>query len=169
VFREMETLSTFAELFRYNDHADRMVFTAAAKLSNEQLDRALDLGLGSVRRICRHMLAGEATWLSRMSGTVEARWPNELQTMPIADMLRELEQVWLQRNQFIATLTPQHLDRMQEYRDSKGSLFRATLSEMLIQCTVHSTHHRAQVVNGIRRVGGKPPEVDYMYFVRKPA
>jgi hypothetical protein len=42
---------------------------------------------------------------------------------------------------------------VQNYRDSKGSLFKATLNDMLIQNVMHSTHHRAQIVNAIRRVG----------------
>jgi len=164
----MDPLSTLRELFRYNDECDRIVFTTAGLLSDEQLDRPLDLGLGSVRRICRHLLAGEATWLQRIQGVTEARWPDERQLMLVSAMLEQLESIWATRSQFLGTLSPDHLTRVQTYRDSKGSLFQATLHEMLIQSIVHSTHHRTQIVSGIRRTGGQPPELDYMYLVRRP-
>ena len=84
-------------------------------------------------------------------------------------MLQQLENVWRERDQFLSGVTPSQLAAEQIYRDSKGSLFRASLEQMLIQGVLHSHHHRAQVCNGIRRVGGNPPELDYMYSVRKPA
>jgi uncharacterized damage-inducible protein DinB len=164
----MEPLSTLRELFNYSDTSNRLVLTTAGQLSDEQLDHPLDLGPGSIRRICRHLLAGEATWLRRIQGVAEARWPDELQPMPVSAMLEQLETVWTDRDRFLDTLPPEHLTRTQSYRDSKGSLFQASLHEMLIQSIVHSIHHRAQIANGLRRTGGQAPNLDYMYLVRRP-
>jgi uncharacterized damage-inducible protein DinB len=44
----------------------------------------------------------------------------------------------------------------------RDSMFTATLQQMLTQSVLHSHHHRAQIVNAIRRVGGTVAEVDYM-------
>jgi uncharacterized damage-inducible protein DinB len=65
-------------------------------------------------------------------------------------------------------LTEKELGQMIAYRDSKGSLFAATLSDMLLQGILHSVHHRAQAVNMVRRLGGAALEMDYMTFVRRP-
>jgi uncharacterized protein YciI len=58
---------------------------------------------------------------------------------------------------------------VQVYRDSKGSLFQATLGDMLMQGVMHTKHHQAQAVNALKRLGAAWPELDYMYRVRKPA
>jgi uncharacterized damage-inducible protein DinB len=57
---------------------------------------------------------------------------------------------------------------VQEYRDSRGSKFRATLADMITQGLVHSIHHRAQATNAIRRLGRNAPEMDYMVHIRQP-
>jgi uncharacterized damage-inducible protein DinB len=164
----METLATLVELFRYGEAANGLVVNAAGRLTDEQLDRPLNIGLGSIRRICQHLLAGEATWLARIRGDVEAAWPDELAPMSMPDVLRHLEAVETERRSFLAALQPEQLSRRQRYRDSKGSLFQATLHEMLIQAAVHAIHHRAQITCAIQLVGGNPPEPDYMHSVRKP-
>jgi uncharacterized damage-inducible protein DinB len=164
----MDTLATVTDLFRYGDAANHLVMTAAGELTDEQLDRPLNLGLGNIRRICRHLLAGEVTWLARIRGEVETRWPDEQATMSIPEMLRQLKAVQAERRSFLDALQPEQLWRRQQYRDSKGSLFEATLHKMLIQIAVHAIHHRAQIACAIQLVGGNPPEPDYMYSVRKP-
>jgi uncharacterized damage-inducible protein DinB len=156
------------ELFRYGDAVNDLVMNAACKLPDEQLDRSLDLGFGSIRRICRHLLAGETTWLARIRGDVEAKWPDEQTRLSIPQMLQQLESVRAGRQSFLATLQPAQLSSRQRYRDSKGSVYEATLQEMLLQTVIHGIYHRAQIVDCIQLVGGTPPAVDYMYLVRKP-
>lgn len=165
----MSDLTSIAELIRYGDTANAVVMASVAPMSDEQLDRTLDLGMGSLRKICQHLLAGEVTWLARISGQADAKWPAK----PISSSAREMavmfEDVAQQRQNFLGSVTDDDLGRVQKYRDSKGSIFQATLRQMLLQMIVHATHHRAQAVNAIRRVGGVPPEVDYMAQVRVSA
>jgi uncharacterized damage-inducible protein DinB len=40
---------------------------------------------------------------------------------------------------------------------------------MLLQLCYHATHHRAQAVNILRRLGTQAPELDYMMRIREPA
>jgi uncharacterized damage-inducible protein DinB len=84
------------------------------------------------------------------------------------EVLKALELIWPERDAFLASLDPGRLDAEQPYRDSRGTLFRATLRRMLLQGIVHSIHHRAQAVNAIRRLGGAAPEVDFIMSVRQP-
>lgn len=160
-------MASIRELMEHGRVANMLVTTAMAALSDEQMDRPLDLGMGSLRRICQHLVAGEVTWLARIRGEVEAKWParpiSELRDM----MGKELEATGDEMRRFVEALRPEQLDRVQRYRDSKGALFEATLHQMLLQVVLHSAHHRAQMVNAIRRVGGKAPEVDYMSAVRR--
>jgi uncharacterized damage-inducible protein DinB len=165
----MTALDTVRELFRYNDVANTMVFDAVAPLGEEQLNQPLDIGPGSLRKILRHLLAGEQTWLRRQRGEVEAKWAEAAAPSAIDEVRSQLDANAEDRAAWLSKLTDADLARTQNYRDSKGTLYSATLHEMLLQAFVHSTHHRAQAVNAIRRVGGAAPDVDYMYSVRRAA
>lgn len=154
---------------RYNDWANDHLLQTAATFSDAQLDQPFDVGLGSLRRILTHIWAGEHTWLQRWRGVVETPWPNEAEKIPMSDLSLRFAETRTDREAFVAGLTDAALATEMTYRDSKGSLFRATLSDMLIQGATHSIHHRAQAANLVRRIGGAIVDLDYMYRVRKPA
>lgn len=162
---------TLRRLFSYSDWANSAVLEAALPLPAEKLDQPLDIGPtpGSLRRILLHTLAGETVWLSRWKGNIENTWPNELLKTPVDEIQRALNGLVIDREMFFRGITTTGLDTAQTYRDSKGTLFKATLRDMLLQGLIHSAHHRAQAVNAIRRVDGKAPEVDFMAHVRVPA
>jgi uncharacterized damage-inducible protein DinB len=161
-------IAIFATLFSYSDWSSRVLCTRAAALSDQQLDQPLDIGRGKLRVNLMHTLVGETVWLARWKETPSVPWPSEDQPLSPQQILARFEDLWKDRDGFLATLAPYRLAREQTYRDSKGSLFIATLEDMIIQGFMHTKHHQAQSVNMIRRVGGEPPELDYMYRVRKP-
>lgn len=159
-------LGTLRHMFVYSDWGNGAVLSAAAKLSDEQLDRDVQTGPGTLRRILIHTYNGEMVWLSRWRRETETRWPDESARRSVAELRGAYEGVWREREVFFEGLDPARLGEEQVYRDSKGSLFRASLGEMIVQCLVHSIHHRSQAVNAIRRVGGAGLELDYMMRAR---
>lgn len=165
------SLAHFRRMFEYSDAANRLVLEAAGGLDDTLIDREIDIGPspGSLRRILVHTYNGERVWLSRWKGGEETKWLPEDVKPATAALLAAFEAVWVEREAWLATLDDARLDVMQRYRDSRGTLYRASLGDMLLQGFVHSTHHRAQAVNAVRRLGGKPPEVDYMVRVREKA
>jgi uncharacterized damage-inducible protein DinB len=167
-----DELAMFATLWGYSDWSNRTLIAAASRLSDEQLDRTLDIGRGSVRVNLLHTLAGESVWLRRWREEPGVPWPSEQERSSAAEVLASFEVTWRERDAFFAALAPvatYRLAREQVYRDSKGSMYAATLRDMLIQALMHSKHHQAQTVNMLRRVGGEVPELDYMYRMRRAA
>lgn len=166
----MGELSMIRRLLEHSDWANRQVLDAAAALSDEQLDRGLGIGPdeGSLRRVLTHMWAGEDTWLRRCRGEVEAPWTDEHERLSVNELRARFERTRRAREAFMASIDDSMLGRVQMYRDSRGSLFSATLGDMLLQGVVHSVHHRAQATNAIRRLGGVAPEMDYMVRIRRP-
>ena len=160
---------SLSDFFRYNDWANDRLLGAAAELSDAQLDQAFDVGVGSLRLTLMHIWAGEETWLQRWRGMAETPWPDQAERISIGELAQRLADTRSRRDAFIAGLSEASLSADVVYRDSLGSQFRATLANMLIQGAVHSTHHRAQAANLIRRTGGPSIDLDYMYWARKPA
>jgi uncharacterized damage-inducible protein DinB len=155
-------------LLEYSDWANAAVLDGAKAMTDDQMDRGLDIGPGSLRRILIHTFNGELVWLKRWQGETETKWRSEAEKIPPATLLERFRHVWEERDAFLRGLSAAAWEREQAYRDSKGSLFKAKLSDMILQGIVHSTHHRAQAVNALRRLGGPIVELDYMMRIRKP-
>lgn len=165
----MTDLTTLRPLLSYGDWANDRVLAAASGLPDGQLDREMEIGPGTLRRTLIHLWAGEDVWLRRWSGEVEARWPTEREPVSVAVLRERFGVTRRARDAFLSNLDAAALPRAQAYRDSRGALFTASLSDMLLQACVHSIHHRAQAVNIVRRLGGGLVELDYMMRLRQPA
>ena len=111
-----------------------------------------------------HILCAEQVWVQRWQGYTETPWPDEDERASVAAMGDRFRGARSIRGAFLRDLQDDALTCEIEYRDSFGALFSATLGDMMLQLCNHSTHHRAQAVNMIRRVGASPPELDYMYW-----
>jgi uncharacterized damage-inducible protein DinB len=165
----MLDLGTLRKLFEYTDWSNVQLLDAAAPLTDAQLDTDMQIGPGTLRTILLHTYNGELAWLKRWQGMVEMGWPNE-SAKPTIDDLRSIFTANAgSRNRWMDTLMPDALGKTQKYRDSKGTMYQATLGDMLVQGIMHSKHHQAQAVNAIKRLGGTWPELDYMYRARKAA
>lgn len=161
----MVELTTIQEWLRYSDWANARLLGCAGGLSDEQLDRGFDMGLGSLRRTLLHILAGESVWLQRWQGRAETKWPDESEKLNAPAMRGRFEACFEERRAFLGEVGTSDLARVVTYRDSKGALYKASLGDMLLQVCVHSQHHRAQAVNMLRHVGAAPikPGLDYIF------
>ncbi len=155
-------------LFNYSDRANDQLIEASSGLNDDQLDRAIQMGRGSLRKTLLHIWAGEHVWLLRWKGQADTPWPDEETATPVVEIARDLHQTWKDRNEFLESTIDGNLCRSMRYLDSVAGYFTATLGDMILQGLVHSIHHRAQAVNMLRQLGVEPPEVDYMTSVRLP-
>lgn len=164
----MVQLETMRVLYKYNDWANDQLLLAAGQVGDGRLDQPFDMGLGSLRTTLMHIIIAEDTFLKRGQGQVEAPWGDENERGIVAQMKERLDDTRRRREAFLATLADSDLPKKRSYRDSYGSLYATTLGDLIVQVCMHSMHHRAQVVNMLRRVGGNAPELDYIYWMRKP-
>jgi uncharacterized damage-inducible protein DinB len=160
-------LATVRTLLDHSDWSNRTLLEAALPLEEAELERDMQIGPGSMRRILLHIYNGEAVWLKRWQGNAETKWPSEQEKIGVRDLAERFERCWVERDGFFAGLMAIDVARVQPYRDSKGTLYTATLGDMLLQGVLHSKHHQAQAVNALKRLGASWPELDYMYRVRR--
>lgn len=171
-------LPTLRELIAHTDWSNDRLLECAARMGDEQLDRDMQIGPGSLRRTLLHIHSGERVWFLRWrdgmppSAAAEPPWPDESERVTIAELQSRFAQNRRERDAFLDRLheTGADLARPQVYRDSKGRLFRASLGDMIAQGLMHTKHHQPQAVNILRRLGGDGawPELDYMYRLRQP-
>jgi len=164
----MSDLSTITTILRYGAWANEELLHAASGLPDSKLDQPFDMGMGSLRKTLLHIHAGEHVWLQRWQGRTETPWPDENEPVGFPTLIARFRETAAARNAFLAKAAHDDFSRPIVYRDSRGSLFRATLGDMMLQMCLHSAHHRSQAVNMLRRLGASPPELDYMMSVRAP-
>lgn len=165
----MDVLTPIRHQLLYNDVMNDRLLDAARPMSNERLDQPFDMGLGTLGKTLAHVYVAESVWLERWKGVSEVSWIQLASYERPATLAELWPQVRSDRDALLNSLPADRLAAMQVYRDSKGSRFRATLLDMILQGITHSTHHRAQAVNMIRRLGGGTIDLDYMYSRRQPA
>lgn len=155
-------------LFVYGDRANTEILTAAADLTDAQLDERFDMGFGTLRRSLIHIVGGERVWLARWQGHANTPWPDHKAATSVTELRDWLSAHIPARDAFLDALTSADLDQHVEYMDSMGGIFTASLRDMLLQGAVHSIHHRAQAVNMLRRLDSPAEDMDYMVHVRQP-
>lgn len=165
----MTPIETLLPLVGYGDWANDQIVVAAGTMTDADLDRPLEIGpgTGTLRRILAHTWAGEFMWLNRWQGRLDIPWPREADPWPVADIAAKFKALRPERDAFLKTLDAARLAAVQPYKDSKGGMYQASLLDMILQQITHSTHHRAQAVNALRRLGGPRLEVDYMMRARR--
>ena len=164
----MTGINPIRTLFNYSDRANDQIIEASSGLNDDQLDRAFQMGRGSLRMTLLHILAGEHVWLGRCKAEADTPWLDEEAATPLHVIAHDLRQTSKDRNEFLDSIGEGDLSRTMSYLDTVAGYFTATLGDMILQGLVHSIHHRAQAVNMLRQLGVDHPEVDYMTSVRTP-
>jgi uncharacterized damage-inducible protein DinB len=68
---------------------------------------------------------------------------------------------------YFETLTADRLSSRIEMQWFKDPPLSITVGEALMQCAMHSQHHRGQNASRLRELGGEPPTTDYIVWLWK--
>lgn len=159
----------FRLLYDYNCWANHRVLDACAPLSEEQFTRDLGSSFRSVRDTLVHILGVEWLWLERWHGRAHSAIP------PAGDFpnLEGVRRRWaeIERNllDYIASLTPDEIQRVVEHQATKGVLQAQPLWQMLQHVVNHGTYHRGQVTSLLRQLGANANATDLILFYRERA
>lgn len=156
---------TLAELFTFNDWAWARLLDAARLLPDAALDRPFEMGPGSLRATLHHLWAAENVWLARWMGRApEYRWePNGI---AIADLSAKSAATAAERNELLARQTRDSLAASVAFTDSRGTPYSFPLGRLMLHVCNHGSHHRAQALNMLRRLGAALPKpgLDYIFM-----
>src|SRR5579859_830069 len=157
-------LKSIQVLYDYNKWANARVLDAVSKLNSEQFTRDLENSFRSVRATLVHTLSAEWIWLERWKGIS----PKSMLAATELTDVQAIESRWgiveSERAEFIRSLTPERLQTVISYVNTRGQTFAYPLWQMMVHVVNHSTYHRGQITTLIRQVGGKPVATDLLVF-----
>jgi uncharacterized damage-inducible protein DinB len=141
------------QLLTYNDEANRRFIDTvlAARSANERLGVILS-----------HILNAHQIWNSRIGGigpTGDPREPRSSETwatMNAENYRRSLE-----------LLASEDIERVVDYRDTKGNSHRNRIRDIFLHVVNHSTYHRGQLALLLGQEQKQPPSTDYIFYMRE--
>lgn len=157
--------ATLREYYRYGDWAMDRVLDCCAALSDEQLDRPFEMGLGTLRKTMTHIRDAEQWWYDNWTrDEPKLPWKALPETTTIAELRRLWRETVRARFAFLERLADDaELQRSVSAQPAPDLKFTFALGETMLQLCGHGVYHRAQAINMLRRVGGPSPgEVDYI-------
>ncbi len=138
-----------SQMLQYDAWANRAVLEAAVEKAR-------------VLHLLGHLAQAKRVWLLRLEGQETSAmdlWPQR----PLAhwrEALPQTDRAWIQR---IADESPQ---RIVEYRNQSGAMFRTPLEEIALHVVNHGTYHRGQLATAVKQAGGTPPVTDFIAWSR---
>ncbi|MFJ1301025.1 DinB family protein [Pseudomonadota bacterium AL_CKDN230030165-1A_HGKHYDSX7] len=166
----MPSPADLALLADYNQWMNQQLLAACARLPEAELRAARGAFFGSVLGTLNHLIVGDTMWLKRFAshaGTHAAAHaaladvraapdPGPLDGQPHAtlDALRDARTALdAAIVQWVAALDQADLDRMLDYRNSRGIASRRPLGALLLHFFNHQTHHRGQASTLLTQAG----------------
>ena len=151
-------------LYDYNAWANRRILDACGALTEEQFTRDLGSSFRSVRDTVVHILGGEWIWLERWHGRSHSALPPSSDFPTLASVRARWAEIERGLKDFAAGVSAADLDRVIEYRNTRGNRFAYPLRSMLQHVVNHGTYHRGQVTTLLRQLGARPRPTDLLRF-----
>lgn len=154
----------FRLLYEYNAWANRRVLEACGALSDEQFTRDLGSSFRSVRDTLVHIFGAEWIWLERWHGRSPMALPPAMEFHTLGSVRARWAELERDLMDFVAGVSVAGLDRVIEYRNTRGNQFAYPLRSMLQHLVNHGTYHRGQVATLLRQLGAQPRSTDLLRY-----
>lgn len=153
------------DLYLYNDWAHERLFRMSDHLTEAGLDQPFAMGFGSLRATMFHILSAEQIWLERWNQVPWREFPTDPRNKSMSEIASELRRVAAERQRLLDEGRASGWKRVVTYRDSRGHEYSNPLDELLLHVANHSSHHRAQALHYLKRLGQTTPGgIDYVFY-----
>jgi uncharacterized damage-inducible protein DinB len=162
-------IEDFRLLYDYNAWADHRTLDACKELSEDQLTRDLGSSFRSIRDTLVHIMLVEWLWLERWHGRSPSAYPPNSEFPHLDSIRARWSQIERDLLDYIASLTPEEVQRVVQHKTTAGVPQAAPLWQMLQHLVNHGTYHRGQIATMLRQLGAKPLATDLIFFYRERA
>jgi len=159
------TPSYFQTLYDYHYWANQRILTQVEKVSDADFIKPLSKGYGSLRATLVHMIAAEGVWSTRLLGESPLAMLREADLPTLAAIRARWSEVQVKFRTLIAEMTDAELQRVVEYKNTRGEPFSRPVWQVLAQVANHGTQHRAEAAAMLTDLGFSPGNLDLtIYF-----
>lgn len=163
----MEALTHLRLMAGYNLRMNRQIYTAAATLTDQQLNQSMGAYFDSVSGTLNHILVGDLIWLHRfcqhsnhylsLQALSELPKPAALNSVlyerfgalsAARTIVDEAILTWVSEE-----LQASELSRPLHYHNSRGEAAGRNFGELICHFFNHQTHHRGQVSTLLHQLG----------------
>lgn len=159
------TLEDVHSLYAYNYWANHRILGACEPLGPAKFTQNLHSSFPSVRDTLRHIMLAEWLWLERWLGRSPGFPPDEFPDL--AAIRLRWQKIEADLSAFIGRLSAVYLERVVEYKNTKGHAFANPMWQMLQHLVNHGTYHRGQITTMLRQLGATPATTDLIAFYRE--
>jgi len=156
-------------LYEYDAWANARTLNACAALTQEQLTRNLGNSFGSVRDTLVHIVGAQMIWLERLHGSSPAGLPKPDAYPDLLAVRAQWAETEPTLRAYVSGLSAADLERILEFRNAKGIVFRDQIGNILQHLANHGSYHRGQVTTLLRQLGATPVSTDMIGFHRERA
>lgn len=146
----------FLELFEYNDWANQRMLIALEEAESDDYQLLL---------LFSHLLSAQIVWFNRLKDLPTSPFPlwQKYKLRELRSMTEESTSNWLN----YIRLSNDSFEEMIFYKDTKDQKQESTLRQILTHVINHSTYHRAQMVDIMKKQSIQPPPTDYILWCRQ--
>ncbi len=152
------------ELYCYDEWANARILASLEPLPSEVFTRDLGGSFPSLRDAFAHVVAGEWIWLERWLGNSPTSAPDWLSSPELPVLAGRLHEIEARRRTFLEALWDEDLDRSVTFRFLNGREDEQILRDLLVHVVQHSTYHRGQIADKLRRIGSAAQPTDFIAF-----
>ncbi len=142
----------FCDIFEYHNHYNQKIVVSLTANQDKLNERAIPL--------FSHCINAHQIWNARILGT-ESLGVNQLHTL---EKCKEIDR--LNYTDTLKILSDFDLDKQIVYKNSKGDEFSNSIQHILFHVANHFTHHKGQLISGLRQSGIEPIVTDYIFYKR---
>jgi uncharacterized damage-inducible protein DinB len=151
-------LEMLKDLFLHKEYANASLIKAIRRHEPAAQDPEL-------RKLLHHIILANRYWLFLILGLPFAVEEESLLPESLGAITALYRETHMQEGQWIAQLQEDDLARMLETPFIPG--LHCSVAQAIMQVCLHSQGHRAQCASRIRSLGGEPPTLDFILWLKE--
>ena len=152
----------------YNRRANRRLYDACARLTDEERKRRRPAFFGSIHGTLNHIMVGDRIWLARFSGEeVPSTGLDAVLYEDFAELREAREREDARIEEFVAGMDEGFLCGTILYENNEGRGLEDPVDVLLPHFFNHETHHRGQIHDMLSATDVPPPVLD-LHRVMRP-
>lgn len=154
------------DMVHYNNWANQIICESIEKLTDVQFEQTIVSSFPSIRTTLLHIWDAQDVWLNRLNNNSPSAFPSHQfqgDKEEAIDTLLKNTEAWVHYFMHPGL----EVEQLISFKDTQGTSYQQTISEITLHCMNHSTYHRGQLITMLRQLEiSAVPSTDYIRYLR---